>query len=140
MRYWDASAILLLLAREEGTDRRRGQLEEDPQIVTWWGSRVECASALNRLLREDVLSIDAFEQLLGDLETLSSGWLEIQPTQRLRQRAMRLLRIHPLRAVDALPLAAARIGSGDDPMTLRFVCDDPRLNGAARKEGFPLLS
>jgi hypothetical protein len=140
MRYWDASAILPLLAREEGTDRRRGQLEEDPQIVTWWGSRVECASALNRLLREDVLSIDAFEQLLGDLETLSSGWLEIQPTQRLRQRAMRLLRIHPLRAADALHLAAAMIGSGDDPMTLRFVCDDPRLNGAARKEGFPLLS
>lgn len=140
MRYWDASAILPLLAREEGTDRRRGQLEEDPQIVTWWGSRVECASALNRLLREDVLSIDAFEQLLGDLETLSAGWLEIQPTQRLRQRAMRLLRIHPLRAADALQLAAAMIGSGDDPMTLPFVCDDPRLNGVARKEGFPLLS
>jgi hypothetical protein len=115
-------------------------LEEDPQIVTWWGSRVECASALNRLLREDVLSIDAFEQLLGDLETLSSGWLEIQPTQRLRQRAMRLLRIHPLRAADALHLAAAMIGSGDDPMTLPFVCGDLRLNGAARKEGFPLLS
>jgi predicted nucleic acid-binding protein len=138
MRYWDASAILPLLAQEQATERRRGQLAEDPQMATWWGSRIECASAFSRLLREGLLSDDAFERLLGDLEILASGWLEIQPTQRLRQRALRLLRLHPLRAGDALQLAAAMIGSGDEPMSLPFVCGDPRLSAAARKEGFPL--
>jgi hypothetical protein len=139
MRYWDASAILPLLAKEEATDRRRGQLAEDPQIVTWWASPVECASALNRLLREGALSADAFERLLGDLQTLSSGWLEIQPTQKLRLRAMRLLRLHPLRAADAFQLAAALIGSAEEPSTLPFICGDPRLGDAAGKEGFQLL-
>jgi len=138
MRYWDASAILPLLVQEEGTERRQEQLQEDPQIATWWGSRVECASALNRLLREGLLGVDGMEQLLGDLEILASGWLEIQPTQRLRQRAIRLLRLHPLRSADALQLAAAVIGSADDPTTLPFLCGDPRLGDAARKEGFPL--
>jgi hypothetical protein len=38
-----------------------------------------------------------------------------------------------LKAEDAL------IGSGESPGTLPFVCGDPRLNDAARKEGFPLL-
>jgi predicted nucleic acid-binding protein len=139
MRYWDASAILPLLVKEEVTELRRWQLEEDPQVMTWWASRVECASALNRLLREGVLSGDECEKLLGDLGTLSSAWLEILPTHRLRQRVLRLLRLHPLRAADALQLAAAVIGSGEEPPTLPFVCGDPRLNEAARKEGFPLL-
>ena len=139
MRYWDASAILPLLTQEETTERRRGQLEEDPRIITWWGSRVECASALSRLFREGDLEIEVFEQLLSVLDTLASGWVEIQPTQRLRQRAMRLLRLHPLRAADALQLAAAMIGAGEDPPTLPFVSGDPRLNDAARNEGFPLL-
>jgi predicted nucleic acid-binding protein len=139
MRYWDSSAILPLLLKEEATKLRRGQLEADPQVMTWWASRVECASALNRLLREGVLSGDAFERLLDELGTLSASWLEIQPTHRLRQRALRLLRLHPLGAADAFQLAAAVIGSGEEPPTLPFLCGDPGLNEAARKEGFPLL-
>ena len=136
MRYWDASAILPLLVQEKSTELRRRQLAEDPQVMSWWASRVECASALNRLLREGALTADIFEALLAELEILSSAWLEIQPTQRLRERALRLLRLHPLRAADALQLAAAVIGSGEEPPTLPFLCSDPRLNEAARKEGF----
>ena len=138
MRYSDASALLPLLVHEEATELRRGQLAEDPQVLTWWASRVECASVLNRLLREGVLNSDTLEKLLGDLETFSSAWIEIQPTPRLRLRALRLLRLHPLRAADALQLAAAMIGSGEEPPTLPFLCSAPGLNEAARKEGFPL--
>ena len=140
MRYWDASAILPLLTQEKETKRRQGHLEEDPQMVTWWGTKVECVSALSRLLREGKLDDEAYEQLLQDLQVLSSGWIEIQPAEKVRQRALRLLRLHPLRAGDAFQLAAALIGSEESPPTLPFVCGDPRLAGAARKEGFPLLA
>lgn len=138
MRYWDSSALLPLLAQENDTERRRQHLQADSQIVTWWGSRVECASALNRLHREAVLEDGPFERVLGDLETLSSGWIEIQATEKLRQRALRLLRLHSLHAADAMQLAAALIACGETPQTLPFLCGDGRLNDAARKEGFPL--
>jgi predicted nucleic acid-binding protein len=139
MRYWDSSAILPLLALESDTERRRRQLQADPQIVTWWGSRIECASALGRLLRETVLNDDSYERLLGDLEILSSGWLEIQATEKLRQRALRLLRLHSLNAADALQLAAALVACSESPQTLPFLSSDIRLNEATRKEGFPVL-
>jgi hypothetical protein len=45
-----------------------------------------------------------------------------------------------LRAAAALQLAAALVGSGENPTALPFVSGDPRLNDAARKEGFRLLS
>ena len=138
MRYWDTSAILPLLTQEAGTPRRLRQLEEDPQIVTWWATRLECVSAFSRLLGESALNEDAYEQVLRDLQVLSAGWVEVQPTDRLRHRAMRLLRVHPLRAADALQLAAALIVSGENPQTLPFACSDPRLERAARAEGFPL--
>jgi predicted nucleic acid-binding protein len=139
MRYWDSSALLPLLAVEPSTERRRVQLQEDPVILTWWGSRIECVSALSRLLREQRIGEKDYEQILQDLEQLSSGWTEIQPTEKLRRRTLRLLRVHPLRAADALQLAAALVGSGENPPVLPFVSGDPRLNEAARKEGFRLL-
>jgi predicted nucleic acid-binding protein len=139
VRYWDSSALLPLLAQEKDTELCRRQLQADPQIVTWWGSRVECASALNRLHREAVLDYASFERVLGDLETLASGWIEIQATERLRQRALRLLRLHSLHAADALQLAAALIACSESPQTLPFVSGESRLNEAARREGFLLL-
>jgi predicted nucleic acid-binding protein len=140
MRYWDSSAILPLLVEEDGTEERREHLRQDPQIMTWWGTIVECVSALSRLLGERAMSDDTYEQVFGDLKHLSTGWVEIQPTMKVRQRAVRLLRVHSLRAADALQLAAALVGSGESPHTLPFVCGDPRLNDAARREGFPLPS
>jgi uncharacterized protein len=139
LRYWDSSVLLPLLAEEKGTDLCRRHLQEDPQIVTWWGSSAECASTLNRLHREAALDHASFERVLVDLETLSSGWIEIQATERLRERALRLLRLHSLHAADALQLAAALIACGESPQTLPFLCSDSRLSEAARNEGFPLL-
>ncbi|MBN1834702.1 MAG: type II toxin-antitoxin system VapC family toxin, partial [Spirochaetales bacterium] len=138
MKYWDSSAILPLLVEEPDSSRRRASLESDSEILTWWGSSVECVSAMNRLLREGALDENGYERVLGHLEELSAGWIEVQATEKVRQRALRLLRVHPLRAADALQLAAALVGSGEAPRTLPFACADPRLNEAARREGFPL--
>ncbi|OHD74381.1 MAG: hypothetical protein A2V99_01255, partial [Spirochaetes bacterium RBG_16_67_19] len=121
-------------------ERRKAHLQEDPAILTWWGSRIECVSALNRLLGEQRIGEKDYEQVLHDLEALSSGWTEVQPSEKLRRRALRLLRVHPLRTADALQLGAALVGSGENPAALPFVSGDPRLNDAARKEGFRLLS
>jgi len=83
------------------------QLREDSAMVAWWGSPVECWSAFARLSREGVLDETAVQAATERLDTLRQAWVEVLPTEQVRNHAARLLRIHPLRAADALQLAAA---------------------------------
>jgi predicted nucleic acid-binding protein len=64
------------------------------------------------------------------------SWIEVEPTEEVRETARRLLRAHPLRAADALQLAAAFIAAEGRPPTLAFVTLDDRLRTAAAREGF----
>jgi len=139
MRYWDSSALVALLVAEPESARRFELLQQDPSVVTWWGSQIECASALNRLHREGALDARQLDQSLDQLRLLAATWLEIRPMQRVRNRAMRLLRVHRLRGADAVQLAAALTASREDPPTLDIVCSDSRLSEAARREGFAVL-
>ena len=108
-------------------------------VVTWWGSRIECASALNRLERERRFEGDGFDRSMDQLGLLAASWIEIEPLGQVRKRAMRLLRLHPLRAADALQLAAALAAADEDPQQLDLVCSDDRLSRAAHREGFIVL-
>jgi len=54
-------------------------------------------------------------------------------------RALRLLRVHPLRAADALQLSACLDACDRDPSALAFVCAGERLCEAAEKEGLRVL-
>lgn len=136
MKYWDASAIVPLLVDEASSESRRRAHRLDPSIVTWWGTAVECESALSRLERAaapaDAVPWDARDRLAG----LIDGWTEIGADSRVRNRAMRLLRTHPLRSADALQLAAALVAVREHTNSIEFVCNDKRLAEAARLEGF----
>lgn len=136
MNFWDSSAIIPLLVAEDRTLHRREQLGDDPGMIVWWACRLECASALNRLRRDGSLTDEGLAEALGALETLSTAWYEVQPTSEVRARAMRLLRVHPLRAADSMQLAAALVATSENPPRLPFYTDDDRLRDAARKEGF----
>lgn len=139
MRFWDASAVIPLIADEPSRDRMVGRLEEDSQILAWWGTPVEVASALARREREGRLSADDAANALASLHHLADAWHEIVPSDVVRRMAERLLRVHPLRAADSLQLAAAVIAADHDPPTVEFVCLDERLNAAARREGFIVI-
>jgi hypothetical protein len=54
-------------------------------------------------------------------------------------RAKRLLAVHPLRATDALQLAAALVAADEQPATRPFVTLDHALVEIARREGFEVL-
>ena len=136
MRFWDSSAIVPLLVQEKETGRRKAQLKDDPRMTVWWACRLECSSALNRLRRDGSLDEAGLSRALRDLGTLADGWFEMQPTEELRARAMRLLRVHPLRAADAAQLAAALMATSENPSQLQFVTSDDRLRESAEKEGF----
>jgi predicted nucleic acid-binding protein len=66
-------------------------------------------------------------------------WTEIQPGEVLRERALRLLASHNLRAADALQLAAALVWAEERPAGRIFICLDARLREAARLDGFTVL-
>jgi hypothetical protein len=60
----------------------------------------------------------------------------VLPVEAVRRTARRLLRVHDLRADDALQLAAAVVAAEGDPSSLEIVSLDDRLTEAARREGF----
>lgn len=139
MRYWDSSALVPLLVRQKLSARSIAIMRSDAQAATWWGTEMECASALARLGRESLASAEEIEDAFDRLSALSAGWHIVEPTERVKSTAIRLLRTHNLRAGDALQLASGIEASGGKPGALEFVCFDERLSVAARKEGFRVL-
>ena len=79
MRYWDSSALVPLLGQQDVTETMRATLRDDPAIVTWWGTSVECASALARLHREGKLEADGLSAAMSRLRGALPMWTEVEP-------------------------------------------------------------
>lgn len=139
MRFWDSSAIVPLLLAEPTTKAVQTLAAKDPVMLVWWASEVECASALARLERGDALEESAATQAFERLRQLAASWHEIDPSDAVREAAVRFLRVHPLRAADSLQLAAAFLAAERRPPSLEVVTLDERLATAARKEGFEVV-
>lgn len=139
MKFWDASALVPLIFDEPETPRMLEIARQDGGMVAWWGTPVECRSAVARLRREAVLTEPQEDRVIRLLDLLAEAWTEVRPGEELRNMAGRLLLSHPLRAADALQLAAALTWAGRLPRGHAFVCLDQRLRAAARKEGFELF-
>lgn len=138
MRFWDSSAIVPLLVAQDSTRRLQAVAASDPDMIVWWGSSTECMSALARLEREGAIGFDGIELALKRLSQFVEDWHEVDPSDAVREAAARFLRVHPLRAADALQLAAAFLAAERRPSALEIVTLDDRLATAARKEGFAL--
>ena len=140
MKFWDSSAIVPLLLAEAATPRVQAIAAKDPSILVWWATEVECASALARLEREGGIDARGAAHAFERMGQLAGGWYEVEPSDSVREAAVRFLRVHQLRAADALQLAAGFVASERRPSTLELVTLDERLATAARKEGFVVLT
>jgi predicted nucleic acid-binding protein len=138
MKFWDSSAIIPLCLKEKASEAVKGLMKDDENIVVWWTTYIECLSALSRRQRERVLTSGDAAKARAVLSALAAAWSEVQPTELVRLRAERLLSIHPLRAVDALQLAAALVWAQETPRGLDFVCLDQNLRESSLKEGFSI--
>ena len=140
MKFWDASAIVPLLVAEATTRSLQALARRDSDMLAWWGSQVECASAIARLERDALLDREGAQLAFDRLSQLADGWHEIEPSEIVRENAVRFRRVHPLRAADALQLAAAFLAAERRPSSLAVVTLDERLAEAARKEGFDVVA
>jgi hypothetical protein len=139
VRFWDTSAVVPLLVTEGMTEVMAGELAVDAEQTVWWATSVECASALARLERSGSLDERGLAEANVALGTLADAWDEVQPGERVRQVAARVVRVHDLRSLDAFQLAAALVAADGDPGSLPFVVLDRRLGRAADREGFPVV-
>ncbi len=114
-------------------------LDRDPDVILWWGTTVEIASALARRERDGLLTADDVTSALAIAHQLADSWHEIVPSDSVRRTAERLLRTHPLRSADSLQLAAALVAADHNPENLQIVCLDARMSSAGRREGFTVL-
>jgi predicted nucleic acid-binding protein len=136
MRFWDASGILPLLVPEACTEDASALMRSDHDFAIWWATPVECVSALTRLVRDHKFDEAALDKALLRLDALVERGSVIEPSEAVREQARRLLRVHPLRAADALQLAAAVAMRGPGAHRAHIVTYDQRLATAARREGF----
>lgn len=139
MKFWDTSAVVPLCVQEPNSAMVREILVEDPSMVVWWGTRTECISALTRQVREGSLAPTDERAARHILHTLMQIWTEMQPSEALRSMAERSLAVHPLRAADALQLAAAILWCQGLTTGQGFVSFDQRLCEVAYREGFTVF-
>ena len=139
MSYWDTSALMPLFVDEATSAAMQALHGEDPEPATSWLTVVECWSTAARLVREGRVTESGAEEARAVIATWAGTALEITLTEGLRVLAGRLLRRLPLRAGDAIHLAAALVWAKDEPRGRSFICLDRRLRAAAAAEGFRVL-
>jgi predicted nucleic acid-binding protein len=96
-------------------------------------------SAFARLRRKGRLPASAERRARRVLVSLAAEWSEVLPAASVRERAERLVGVHPLHTPDALQLAAGLIWAGGEPRDSAIVSFDERLRAAAEREGFSVL-
>ena len=138
MRFWDTSAILPILFEEASSKAILALYRADADLTVWCLTDVEIAASIARRSREG-LSPEQVERIRIDWRRLAGRWSPVAAIERVRDRAIRLLQVHGLRAADSLQLASALVASDERPEHLPFVCLDDRLREAARREGFAVL-
>lgn len=135
MIFWDSSAIVPLITREDSSEKMLQIYKSDPEMLVWWATELECASAIGRRERETKLHAGHISSAFGRLKRLAEHWHEVQAGDRVKATAKRLLRTHHLRTADALQLAAAITLGGSDASRILFLTLDDRLRIAADREG-----
>jgi predicted nucleic acid-binding protein len=139
VRFWDSSALVPLVVRQPASAQVEGWLGDDRSVVTWTLTPVELVSALRRLVREGALP----ERAARDAEEVTAELVGrvhvVADVERVKAIATRLLRVHTLRAGDALQLAAALVWTDGHPDRAVLHTFDRRLADAAAREGFRVI-
>jgi predicted nucleic acid-binding protein len=139
MRFWDSSALLPLVVNQPASSECDRWLEADGSIAVWTLTPVDISSAMQRLLREGHLSEPIAEAAEARATELMRACHVVVDVEHVKMQAQRLLRLHPLRAADALQLAAALEWSGGRPAGRIIHTLDVRLAAAAKREGFDVF-
>lgn len=139
MDFWDSSALVPCLIQEEASAWARRTLQIQPRFACSAIGRIEVLSALHRSFREGRLTLLELQQSMAKLDRLLGFALLVKPTPRVLDLAARLIKVHPLRTLDAMQLAAALAWKPHAETSARFATCDELLASVARQEGLEIL-
>ncbi len=137
--FWDASALAHVCVPGQITRSARELIRTDT-IAVWWSTPLEVRSVLNRVRREGAISSSAVRASWERASGLLSACLTIPPTDAVKELASAQLDRFPLKASNALQLAAALVWCKQSPRGRRFICNDRQLLTAATASGFQVHS
>jgi predicted nucleic acid-binding protein len=135
--FWDSSALIPLCSQQIQTERATGLFAVNG-VAVWWATSVEIVSGLTRLRRMGEVGEDDFLAGKEILQIIAATWVSVRPSAKIASKASSLLEIYPLRAADALQLAAAWEWCEGKPKGRVFLTFDQRLGDAAAQAGFTL--
>jgi predicted nucleic acid-binding protein len=92
--------------------------------------------AFARMVRMGELTPNGQVQAQITLDRMRSDWLEVDPSEPLREQAERLVDRFPLKAADAQQLAAALVWCIGRTKGRVFISGDSQLLDAAQQLGF----
>lgn len=135
--YLDASSLVKLYVDEAGSVLVRDWCDEAQAVATCAVAYVEAMAAVARLRREGGLDDLAVRQVV---KRLDDDWpafvrpgIDVHAAGAIADR-------HPLRALDAIHVAAAlALGRATGEGTVTFATFDARQGGAARAEGLAVV-
>jgi predicted nucleic acid-binding protein len=141
--YLDASALVTLYVTEANSEQVRQWVGSAEILASSRISRVEIAAALARRQRDGALTADEVDRVRA---AFGADWDDYVALDVDEAAAADMARHHPLRALDAIHLAAA-LGLAAAPeltdtaasAALRFASFDERQRAAAAAEGLAVL-
>jgi predicted nucleic acid-binding protein len=136
VRFWDSSAVVPLLVEQGASSRATAWVAEDRTMVLWTLTPVEVVSALRHLVRDGAIDEETAHHGESRLDALVRACHLVVDVEPVKALAARLLRLHPLRAFDALQLGAALHWAEGNPRGQHLHTLDSRLALAAQREGF----
>jgi predicted nucleic acid-binding protein len=139
VRFWDSSAVVPLLVAQASSAQTDRWIGDDGQVALWTLTPIEVSSAVRRLARDGTISERQADQAERRTDELVRASHVVVDVEAVKSRAARLLRLHVLRAADALQLGAALEWATGHPTGRIVHTLDARLAVAARREGFDVV-
>ena len=105
--YVETSALLAWLLGEPAGDQVRGRIDEAETVVTSVLTQVESTRALARAEHDELITARDAQAVRGLLHRTLAGWMQMEITAEVRERAAHHFPKEPVRTLDALHLSTA---------------------------------
>ena len=128
--YLDTSALIRIYTQEQGSLMVMTEKQQSGGVVCHDITFVEAVSALTGRYRRKLLSGRAYQTAITAFETDWPTFRHIATDDQLLHDAARLAQAHPLRAYDAVHLAAAQAIA---PLGVQFMTFDVGLRAVAEE-------
>lgn len=138
IRFFDTSALVKRYVEEPGSTMVRAALRSH-SIVVARVTFAEAAAAVTRAARAGAISEEQRDSILARLPEDFARLQVVEIRPALVARVPALVTRHPLRAYDAIQLAAA-ITVRQTGLAVEIWCADGDLVGAAIAEGFRVIT